>query len=503
MLSSIPSVFLFCHITLVTASTRPHIIFILADDLGWSDVGYHGSIIKTPNIDRLAAEGVKLENYYVAYQCSPSRSLLMTGRYMTHTGLQHLAIAMMQPSCLPLDEVTLPQKLQQYGYSTHMVGKWHLGFYKKECLPNYRGFQSFLGFYQPLEDYFYHNISTDDYRGWDFRRNDDVVAEQYSGQYSTHVFTEEAQHIITNHDNSQPLFLYLSFQAVHTPLQVPSRYSDLYKDLIPDNEERRIYAGMTTCMDEAIGNVTRTLQQTGLWENTVLIFSTDNGGVTWLGTNWPLRGGKTSLYEGGIRAVGFVNSPLLGDHVRGTATKELIHMSDWFPTLVRLAGGTLIGNKKLDGYNQWETISQGAPTVRNEILLNIDPLYKSPSINKINGEKWADNQHFNISIRAGIRAGEWKLMTGSAGNGSWVPPLESTTKAIHPERSSTKVIQLFNIVSDPYERYNRAEEQPAVVEALLKKLSYYYKDSVPTNFPEQNLHDADPKYHGGAWSPWE
>ncbi|XP_077999968.1 arylsulfatase I-like [Glandiceps talaboti] len=489
-------------VTLVTASTRPHIIFILADDLGWSDVGYHGSIIKTPNIDRLAAEGVKLENYYAAHQCTPSRSMLLSGRYTIHTGLQHATIMMMQPLCLPLDEVTLPQKLQQYGYSTHMVGKWHLGFYKKECLPNYRGFQSFLGFYQPLEDYFYHNVTTDEFRGWDFRRNDEVVAQKFIGQYSTHVFAEEAQRIIMSHEaNENPLFLYLSFQAVHTPLQVPSRYSDLYKDLIPDNEERRIYAGMTTCMDEAIGNVTRTLQQTGLWENTVLIFSTDNGGVTWLGTNWPLRGGKASLYEGGIRAVGFVNSPLLGDHVRGTATKELIHMSDWFPTLVRLAGGTLIGNKKLDGYNQWETISQGAPTVRNEILYNIDPLYRIPSLAKVGQDKWANNP-FNISMRAAIRVGEWKLLTGRAGNNSWLAPPESNMRSIHPDRSTIELVQLYNIVNDPTENENLANERPDIVEGLLKRLQYYYKDSVPPNYPAQEVVQADPRLHGGVWSPW-
>nr|XP_006817134.1 PREDICTED: arylsulfatase B-like [Saccoglossus kowalevskii] len=255
------SILLGVSLSLATASaTRPHIIFILADDLGWDDVGYHGSVMKTPYIDALAAEGVTLENYYMPSLCTPSRSVLLTGRYEIHTGLQHGTILMMQPLCLPLDEITLPQKLKEEGYDTHMVGKWHLGFYRKECLPNNRGFDSFLGFYQAMGDHFYHNISASPghFNGFDFRRNNDVVADQYAGKYSTHI----------------PLFLYLSFQAVHTPLQVPSRYAELYNDLIPNDEDRRIYAGMVTCMDEAVGYVTTVLKQSALWENSVVIFST-------------------------------------------------------------------------------------------------------------------------------------------------------------------------------------------------------------------------------------
>ncbi|XP_077999882.1 arylsulfatase B-like [Glandiceps talaboti] len=491
----------FLMLPLASASTQPNIVYILADDLGWDDVGYHGSVMKTPNIDNLASNGVQLDNYYMPSLCTPSRSVLLTGRYETHTGLQHGTILMMQPLCLPLDEVTLPQKLQQYGYSTHMVGKWHLGFYKKECLPNYRGFQSFLGFYQAMGDYYHHNVSTGPFNAWDFRRDDDVIANEYAGKYSTHVFAEEAQRIIENHDNSNPLFLYLSFQAVHTPLQVPSRYSDLYKDLIPDNEERRIYAGMTTCMDEAIGNVTRTLQQTGLWENTVLIFSTDNGGLHLLGSNWPLRGGKGTLYEGGVKGVGFVTSSLLGDHVRGTSTKELIHISDWFPTLVRLAGGTLIGNKKLDGYNQWETISQGAPSVRQEMLLHLDPMYTA--IKNTKNDRWAENKYFNISMRAAIRKGEWKLITGAAGNNSWMAPPESENKSIHPESRNGKVVQLYNIDKDPNEQLDIADDNPDIVTDLLQRLERYYQDSVPPYFPQQDVKHANPALYNNVWSPWE
>ncbi|XP_006818339.1 arylsulfatase B-like [Saccoglossus kowalevskii] len=496
MLGAIHSLLLVSSCTLVSSS-RPHIIFILADDLGWSDVGYHGSVIKTPNIDALASEGVKLDNYYMSLLCTPSRGQLLSGRYEIHTGLQHRTIDMMQPLCLPIDETILPQKLKERGYATHMVGKWHLGFYRKECLPNYRGFDTFMGFYQGMADYYYHNISTGIYHGWDFRRNNDVIAQKYAGQYSTHVFADEAQIIIMKHNPEVPLFLFLSFQAIHLPLQVPSRYADMYKTLIPNNADRQKYAGMVTCMDEAVGRVVTALKHTGLWENSVLVFSTDNGGI--LGGNWPLRGSKASLYEGGVRGVGFVTSPLLPSRVRGTVNRELLHMTDWLPTLVRLAGGDLMGTKPLDGYNQWETISQGTPSVRDEVLLTIDPLIAKA--HHFKDDPYADNDSFNVLIRAAIRVGDWKLITGPPGNGSWGTPVEFGFKYLHPPKR-THSVQLYNVVADPNERNDYSHDRPDIVRFLLARIGHYYNTSVPVLDPSQEILLADPARHGGVWSPW-
>ncbi|XP_077988816.1 arylsulfatase B-like [Glandiceps talaboti] len=478
------------------SESPPHILFILADDYGWHDIGYHDSILKTPNLDKLAAEGVKLENYYVQPICTPTRSQLMTGRYQIHTGLQHGVIKPQQPNCLPLDEVTLAQKLKEVGYSTHIVGKWHLGFYKEACLPTHRGFDSFFGYLLGSEDYYTHIKQN----GFDLRRNEKEVAQNYIGQYSAMIFAKEAQEIIERHDPEKPLFLYLPFQSVHAPSEVPVHYSDEYKGLIED-EKRQTLAGMVTCMDEAIGNVTEALRRSPMLNNSVIVFSTDNGGqILNGGNNWPHRGWKGSLWEGGMHGVGFVHSPLLEKNVKGTLNNELIHVSDWFPTLVNLSGGSLNGTKPLDGYNQWQTISEGTPSPRKELLHNIDPLM--PLSNDTVSGEWWNGTSFNTSIRAALRVGDWKLITGNPGNGSWIPPPESGMVPIHPHEKPGKKLWLFNIKKDPDEKTDLSESEVEKVNELLERLEAYQNTAVPTVYP---LFDpkSNPKLHGGVWGPWE
>uniref|UniRef100_A0A665T5T5 Sulfatase N-terminal domain-containing protein n=1 Tax=Echeneis naucrates TaxID=173247 RepID=A0A665T5T5_ECHNA len=497
----------------VSAARRPHVVFILADDFGWYDVGYHGSEIRTPNLDRLSAGGVRLENYYVQPLCTPSRNQLMTGRYQIHTGMQHQIIWPCQPYCVPLQEKLLPQLMKEAGYATHMVGKWHLGMYKKDCLPTRRGFDTYFGYLTGSEDYYTHmrcspiaalNLTR---CALDLREGEEV-ATGYKGVYSTELFSQRAINIIEKHNSDQPLFLYVALQAVHSPLQVPERYMAPYRFI--QDPYRRHYAGMVSAMDEAVGNITLALQQRGHWDNTVLVFSTDNGGQTlYGGSNWPLRGRKWSLWEGGVRGVGFVTSPLL--ERPGTVSRELIHVSDWLPTLVGLAGGSTNTTKHLDGFDVWNTISKGFTSPRLELLHNIDPLYNdiAPCPGReqqltlaqvVSGDS-RSKSGFNVSIHAAIRSSNWKLLTGYPGCDVWFPRPGHNSSGSGPKRPDRlSSVMLFNIEKDPEERVDLSAQFPAVVDRLLQRLLHHQKNALPINFPADDP-GCDPG-PAGAWGPW-
>lgn len=499
------------------AAKPPNVVLILADDFGWNDVGYHGSEIRTPHLDHLSERGVRLENYYVQPLCTPSRNQLMTGRYQIHTGLQHQIIWPCQPYCVPLDEKLLPELLQDAGYHTHMVGKWHLGMFRKACLPTRRGFSSFFGYLTGSEDYFNHtrcsfitplNVTR---CALDLRDGEDA-AVNYTGLYSTELFTQRATDIITRHTPEKPLFLYVALQAVHGPLQVPKRYVAPYSFI--KDQRRREYAGMVSAMDEAVGNISRALQDSGLWNNTVLIFSTDNGGQTLTGgNNWPLRGRKWSLWEGGVRGVAFVSGPLIEQP--GAVSRELIHVSDWLPTIVGLAGASTNGTKPLDGFNVWDAISRGKASPRVELLHNIDPLYVDTAPcpgDEVSGEfleetlrspaprpaALSSHAEFNISVHAAIRYKNWKLLTGYPGCPLWfAPPGGRPLEASEP----LKQVMLFDIEKDPEEREEVSHQRPEVVSFLLRRLQQYQKQAVPIIYPPDDPH-CDPETTG-AWGPWE
>ncbi|XP_046580313.1 arylsulfatase B-like [Haliotis rubra] len=485
-----------CCTVLSAKSSRPNIIFILADDYGFHDIGYHKSEIKTPNLDKLAAAGVKLENYYVQPICTPTRSQFMSGRYQIHTGLQHAIIWSSQPNGLPLDSPTVADKIKQAGYSTHAVGKWHLGFYKDDYLPTNRGFDSYYGYLTGSEDYFTH-IRCDDHDsrysfcGLDLRNNTNPVFNE-TGHYSTSLFTERAISVIKDHDESKPFFLYLAYQSTHAPLQVPGKYLNPYSHIKDLN--RRSFAGMTACMDEGIGNITSALNATGQLENTLIVFSTDNGGTIYDGgNNWPLRGWKGTLWEGGFHGVGFVYGDMLKN--KGTVNNQLIHVSDWFPTLVGVAGGNTNGTKPLDGFDQWKTISEGGASPRKELLHNIDILTQPK------GAKLFNNT-FDTRIRAAIRVGDWKLITGDPGNGSWIPPPHLSKEAVMDKDDKAKNLWLFDIAKDPNEHNDLSASQSDIVKKLLDRLEYYQKTAIAPRYPDPDP-KCDPKLHGGVWGPWE
>ena len=410
--------------------------------------------------------------------------------------------------------------LRSAGYSTHMIGKWHLGFYEEQLLPTRRGFDSFFGLLYAREEHYLHTmcdkwstyferetnewgLDPEEYSdleklvfcGFDLRSNE-TVADDHSGEYSTHLFTRKAIDVIKSHAEShetKPLFLYLAYQAVHEPLQVPEAYIEPYLSLIED-EDRRTYAGMVSCLDEAVLNVTMALEEHRLWNNTILIFSTDNGGDTKFGgNNWPLRGHKLTLWEGGIRGVAFVHSPLIA-HQAGAVNSGLMHVTDWFPTIVGLAGGNTDG-LELDGYDVWRSISDGEPSPRTEILHNIDPM--AP----LYGFRW-NLSEFDNRVTAAIHVGNWKLITGDPFNGTWTAPPEDPMlhSILDPERKS-KNIWLFDLSTDPEEKTDLSDQRQDVAVELLNRLAEYNAEAAPVRFPMLDR-NCDPQLHGGVWGPW-
>lgn len=474
-----------------SSSKAPHIVLVVIDDLGWSDVGFQGSVIHTPNINRLATEGVILENYYVQPLCTPTRSTLMTGRYPIHTGLQHFVIEPPEPYGMPLNLTTLPQKLKEAGYATHMVGKWHLGFFEWTYTPTYRGFDSHYGFYTGCGDHYKHERLGI----LDLRDNTSPVRDM-NGTYSANLFTKQAQRVIENHDSSRPLFLYLPFQNVHFPVQAPQRYIDKYGFI--NDTTRKTYAAMLDIVDEAIGNVTKSLEKAGLWENTLLIFTTDNGGLPGSGGyNWPLRGQKKTLWEGGVRGVAFVHGKML--QRKGVKNRELLHSTDWYPTLVKLGGGKLDKSSvPVDGFDVWDTISIGKASPRTEILLNIDLAPDEELYNEMESDD-------PLYQGAAIRVGDMKLLM-SCPNSTWFKPPElgnirTKDTNFHKARGLIK-LALYNITADPTEHIDLSQKLPDVVSKLQERLQFYKQTAVsPLNKP------ADPEAwvvarKNGCWTPW-
>ena len=429
--------------TVGAAEDKPNIIFIMADDLGNADLGYRGSDIKTPNIDKLANEGVRLENFHGMPVCTPSRAALMTGRYPMRYGLQTLVIFPSHSYGLPTDERTLPQALKEAGYRTMMVGKWHLGHADKKFWPQNRGFDYFYGNLVGEVDYFTKS------RGGvvDWQRNGKFFTEK--GYYTT-LIGDEAVRLINEQDKDRPFFLYFASLAPHAPYQATKADQDRNASTIKD-PTRRTYAAMITSLDDQVGRIVAALEKRGLRENTLIIFSSDNGGprsaVVASGAhskeeraaggvkqeslpanNGILRGGKGSLYEGGVRTPTIFNWPAkLKPHV----VNEPLHMVDIMPTALALAGAKASPDKPLDGKNIWATVAEGKPSPHDDILVNAE------------------------AFRGAIIKGKWKLVK----------------IALLPGKT-----ELFDLTADPGEKNDVAEQNAEVVRDLERRLIAYAKE---------------------------
>lgn len=419
----------FGAVSVPAAAPRPHIVYIVSDDQGWKDVGYHGSDIKTPALDTLAATGARLEQFYAQPMCTPTRACLMTGRYPFRYGLQTLVIPSGHTYGLPTDEWLLPQALKEAGYTTAIVGKWHLGHADKKFWPRQRGFDYQYGPLIGEIDYFTH----EQHHVIDWYRNNKKVKEK---GYSTTLLGNDAVRLIEQHEPATPLYLYLTFNSPHTPYQAPKEYLDRYAHIA--DPSRRAYAASITAMDDQIARVLDALERKGMRRQTLILFQSDNGGTRnamFAGEgdmskvkipcdNGPYREGKGSFYEGGTRVCALANWP--GHIPAGTVVNALMHVVDMYPTLAGLAGASLAQCKPLDGLDMWPTLSEGRSSPRTELVYNIE------------------------AFRAAIRQDDWKLI--------WRAPIPS-------------IPELYNLAQDPSEKANLASSHPEIVTTLQKRIN--------------------------------
>ena len=412
-----------------TRAGRPNILLIVADDLGWADVGYHGSDLLTPNLDREVKRAVELDCHYVAPVCSPTRAGLLSGRYCSRFGVTTPT----NSQAYPFGTVTLASALQSVGYDTCITGKWHLGSLP-ECGPKCFGFNRSHGAFAGGVGPYNHLYKPGRFsRTW--HRNDQHIEEE--GHVTDLIGREAVRFIEAERDS--PFFVYVPFTAVHTPIDEPSKWLERNRH-IP--EARRQYAGSTTHMDHWFGEMIGALERTGQRQNTLVLFFSDNGGTTSsdsanypgayppneeLGSNLPLRGGKGQVYEGGIRTPALVRWPgVLEPRKLGTP----LSVTDWMPTFCRLAGYRPDADLRWDGIDIWAVLRDPGTTPAPRIIY-------SP------GPRWRHNA---------VRSGDWKLIT------------------FHEDDGSEKRCLLFNLADDPCEKRDLAEEEPDRVRELRRLL---------------------------------
>jgi arylsulfatase B len=534
------------------ASPIKTVLTIILDDLDYHGLGYTGSGIATPALDKLRSEGILLENYWVQTICTPSRAAFLTGRYPSAYGLQGgMTVQPMQDWGTPLNETMLPKALATaWGGegSSRAVGKWHQGYSKWGYTPTYRGFDSFWGYYLGAEDYYTHSLGPGN--GYDLHNDSrpmcgpgcSEVPWQYNGTYSAHLFASEAERVLAAHaenDPSKPLFLFLAFQSVHAPVQAPASYVAPYLNK-PGFEEilRATHAGMLAAVDEAVGNVTTAMLAHGLLDSAVIVVTTDNGGPVGLvepcddcngGLNWPLRGGKHSLYDGGVKGTGFVwSQALYGDDASNRTYNGMMHITDFFPTIFSWFG---LSNTsyvpapgfELHGYDMSAALlaaAQGnpdAPSPRTEVLLGLDPTCNGTAAIKIGDMKlilgdpgppygW-DNATGLSSFADLIAANDF---AGSSGHGRR-PSLGSAcsqddrrTPPVHepmwPLGNMTAV--LYNVTADPREMNDISAQFPEIVAQMTQALAKWGLQQVR---PVQNA-TSDPRgacsNFNNTWMPW-
>eukprot|EP00966_Prymnesium_polylepis_P137115 3168316-Prymnesium_polylepis.1 len=526
-------------VTSERAGSKPNIAMMLIDDLGWSNTEYGGSgeaddgFIRTPNIKKLEPESIKLNRHYAYAWCAPSRASLMSGRLPVHVNVNHsnpmayiTSNNISSGEGVPAGMTTIATKLKSAGYATHYVGKWGVGFTWKAQHPMSRGFDSFFGYLHDSVDYWNQQLGAESievpggcealFRSTnqskadhivDLIRNDGPAHGLNGTAWVDYLFLNETLSIIASHEQAQaPLFLFHAFHSIHAPLNAPA---ELYVDNYAPapcvdmsmcfkmfgslrGDDRRSYAAMVSWTDHAIGRVIAALKDKGMWDSTLMVVSADNGGPQYLSpvgyqlwgsaTNLPLRGGKTSDFEGGIRVNSFVTGGLLPPARRGTTLNELIHFADWFATWCYLAGvdpqdqaAVQNGLPDIDSINQWPLLCGDVATgARTEVQVSpvtlIEGRYKlltgadPGSINTYGKLGYVPFPFHAVGYFPGALVATWDTLCTE------VEELFHLSNTSCSAGLDCRNGCLFDIFDDPNERHDLASQLPEKLEQMMARL---------------------------------
>lgn len=407
---------------------QPNIVLIISDDQGWNDIGYHDPDIKSPTLDRLAAEGVRLDWQYVMPQCTPTRVCLMTGRYPSRFG-NHCCRASNEHA-FSFDTPTLASVLKAAGYRTALCGKWHLGS-KPEWGPNHHGFDHSYGSLAGAIGMYDHRYRLSSPFVVTWHRNHEFIEEQ---GHATDLVTAEAVKLLED-ARDQPLFLYVPFQSVHNPIVEEDKWIEQNSHI--ESPDRRLYAAAVTHMDDCVRQIVEASQNAPNGRESLVVFISDNGAVvnssgnvypppdpklSNFSSNKPLRSSKTHVYEGGIRVPALAWWP---GRLEPSVCKAPLHAVDWFATLVEVGGAELPADIAFDGQNIWPQLT-GEPADQRELYW-----------------VWGGNRD-----RVALRAGDWKVLRDGR----------------------KKQWELYNLKDDPYEKNNLASTNPERLEEMLDKV---------------------------------
>jgi arylsulfatase I/J len=483
---------------------KPNIVMMLVDDWGWANVGYHRDPptreVVTPNIDSLVKEGLELNQHYAFKFCSPSRSCLMSGRLPIHVNDQNL-----DPSYsnledpisgfagIPRNMTGIAEKMKQAGYDAHQVGKWDAGMATPDHTPQGRGFDSSFGYFHHANDFYTETAGacskTPVVDLWDTDKPAHGVNGTGPDNYEEGLFKEHLLQIVNNHDTTKPLFLYYAPHIVHTPLQVPDEYLNKFSFI--NDHDRQYYHAMVNYLDDVVGELVDALKKRNMWDNLLFVTSSDNGGPVYPGggaNNYPLKGGKLTDWQGGIRVNAFVSGGYLPEKMRGQKTDGYIHLADWYGTFCAIAGVDPTDDKAakaklppVDSYNMWPLISgQTTTSPRTDVPAS-----------------------FNTLI-----SGDYKILTGIVPQAGWTGPQypnqTNPNGGIKPSEKCGDSGCLYNIKTDPEERNNIADTMPDMLKEMQQKLKKYqdtYFNPDRGNVSPEACQMAMGTY-GGFWGPF-